>query len=113
MLARDKTGPANDNVVVHLFEWSWKDVARECEDLGRWGYWGVQVRLVGSHNQAWLLLSCTICPALQNKSHLLGTNTPCGISGSFSRHQCPSCHPSPFQVFPLVYRFSSVTRVAG
>lgn len=32
-----------DKVVVHLFEWSWKDIAKECENLGKWGYWGVQV----------------------------------------------------------------------
>jgi len=30
-------------VVVHLFEWSWKDIAKECENLSKWGYWGVQV----------------------------------------------------------------------
>ena len=39
-------GPKGDKTVVHLFEWSWKDVERECENLmSKWGYWGVQVRL--------------------------------------------------------------------
>jgi len=40
---RDVVGPGGDKVVVHLFEWSWKDVEKECENLSKWGYWGVQV----------------------------------------------------------------------
>ena len=43
-VCRDVVGPGGDKVVVHLFEWSWKDVERECENLSKWGYWGVQVR---------------------------------------------------------------------
>lgn len=43
--ATTKSGPAGDNVVVHLFEWSWKDIEEECPNLGKWGYWGVQVRV--------------------------------------------------------------------
>jgi hypothetical protein len=42
--ANTRSGPAGDNVVVHLFEWSWKDIEMECPNLGKWGYWGVQVR---------------------------------------------------------------------
>ena len=31
-------------VIVHLFEWQWNDIAAECEDyLGPAGYCGVQV----------------------------------------------------------------------
>ena len=34
----------NRTVVVHLFEWTWHDIAKECEDfLGPQGYAGVQV----------------------------------------------------------------------
>ena len=34
-------------VIVHLFEWQWPDIAAECEDyLGPAGYCGVQVRVV-------------------------------------------------------------------
>lgn len=34
----------NRTTIVHLFEWTWKDIARECEDfLGPQGYGGVQV----------------------------------------------------------------------
>lgn len=40
---RERGGPDTDNVVVHLWEWSWNDVAKECENLGKWGYWAVQV----------------------------------------------------------------------
>lgn len=33
------------SVIVHLFEWKWLDIARECEQfLGPTGYGGVQVR---------------------------------------------------------------------
>lgn len=33
------------SVIVHLFEWKWKDIALECERfLGPKGYAGVQVR---------------------------------------------------------------------
>ena len=32
------------NTIVHLFEWKWDDIARECENfLGPKGYAGVQV----------------------------------------------------------------------
>ena len=35
--------PGHDTM-VHLFEWKWMDIARECEDfLGPIGYGGVQV----------------------------------------------------------------------
>lgn len=34
----------NRSTVVHLFEWKWKDIAKECEDfLSRKGYGAVQV----------------------------------------------------------------------
>lgn len=34
------------NTIIHLFEWKWKDIARECEDfLQHKGYAGVQVIL--------------------------------------------------------------------
>lgn len=34
----------NRTVMVHLFEWTWHDIAKECEDfLGPQGYAGVQV----------------------------------------------------------------------
>jgi len=33
--------------MVHLFEWKWDDIAKECENfLGPKGYAGVQVKLV-------------------------------------------------------------------
>lgn len=36
----------NRSTIVHLFEWTWKDIAKECEDfLGPQGYGGVQVSL--------------------------------------------------------------------
>lgn len=36
--------PGHD-AIVHLFEWKWNDIARECEQfLGPIGYGGVQVR---------------------------------------------------------------------
>ena len=36
--------PGHDTI-VHLFEWKWNDIARECEQfLGPMGYGGVQVR---------------------------------------------------------------------
>lgn len=36
--------------MVHLFEWKFSDIARECEDfLGPAGYGGVQVRALFSH----------------------------------------------------------------
>lgn len=32
--------------MVHLFEWKWNDIAKECEQfLGPMGYGGVQVRM--------------------------------------------------------------------
>lgn len=32
--------------IVHLFEWKWNDIARECEEfLGPYGYGGVQVNI--------------------------------------------------------------------
>ena len=35
---------AGRDVMVHLFEWKWSDVAQECEDfLADGGYCGVQV----------------------------------------------------------------------
>ena len=34
----------NRQPIVHLFEWPWKDIAKECEEhLGPKGYCGVQV----------------------------------------------------------------------
>ncbi|XP_013119376.2 alpha-amylase B [Stomoxys calcitrans] len=34
----------NRSTMVHLFEWTWKDIAKECEDfLGPQGYGGVQI----------------------------------------------------------------------
>lgn len=36
----------NRSVIVHMFEWAWRDIAKECEDfLGPQGYAGVQVRI--------------------------------------------------------------------
>lgn len=33
-----------DNIIVHLFEWKFNDIARECREfLGPYGYHGVQV----------------------------------------------------------------------
>lgn len=33
----------NRSSIVHLFEWTWRDIAKECEDfLGPQGYGGVQ-----------------------------------------------------------------------
>ncbi|KAA0203928.1 hypothetical protein HAZT_HAZT003498 [Hyalella azteca] len=35
----------NGEVIVHLFEWKWADIAAECENfLGPKGFAGVQVR---------------------------------------------------------------------
>ncbi|CAH1784331.1 unnamed protein product [Owenia fusiformis] len=40
----------NREVIVHLFEWKWTDIARECEDfLGPRGYCGVQVSPPNEH----------------------------------------------------------------
>ncbi|XP_068236149.1 alpha-amylase 1-like [Palaemon carinicauda] len=37
-------GVTNGQAIVHLFEWPWKDIARECEEfLGPKGFGGVQV----------------------------------------------------------------------
>lgn len=34
------------SVIVHLLDWKWNDIARECEDfLGPNGYGGVQVNI--------------------------------------------------------------------
>lgn len=34
----------NRSTMVHLFEWTWPEIARECEEfLGPQGYGGVQV----------------------------------------------------------------------
>lgn len=39
----------NRSTMVHLFEWTWKDIARECEEfLGPQGYGGVQVGISSS-----------------------------------------------------------------
>jgi len=46
----------NRQVIVHLFEWQWNDIAAECEDyLGPAGYCGVQVSPPNEHIQgpAW------------------------------------------------------------
>jgi len=41
---------SGQSAFVHLFEWSWKDIAQECEDwLGPKGYRGVQVSPVTEH----------------------------------------------------------------
>ena len=43
-LALSVSGTAEAGVYVHLFEWKWTDVARECETfLGPKGYTAVQV----------------------------------------------------------------------
>lgn len=40
----DPNFAANRNVIVHLFEWKWNDIAAECERfLGPNGFGGVQV----------------------------------------------------------------------
>lgn len=37
----------NRTTMVHLFEWKFSDIARECEQfLGPMGYGGVQVRMI-------------------------------------------------------------------
>ena len=37
----------NRTSMVHLFEWKFSDIAKECEDfLGPMGYGGVQVRII-------------------------------------------------------------------
>jgi hypothetical protein len=33
----------NGSVMVHLFEWKWTDIAKECSFLAKKGYWAVQV----------------------------------------------------------------------
>lgn len=36
----------NRSTIVHLFEWTWPAIAKECEDfLGPQGYGGVQVNI--------------------------------------------------------------------
>ena len=48
-------------VIVHLFEWSWEAIARECEEvLAPMGYCGVQVSPPNEHIQGdawWVRLS--------------------------------------------------------
>lgn len=46
--AHNKTHYLNGNDgMVHLFEWKWSDIAKECENfLGPMGFGGVQVSLV-------------------------------------------------------------------
>ncbi len=39
----DTTPEKTGGVIVHLFEWRWDDIARECAWLGQKGYWAVQV----------------------------------------------------------------------
>ncbi|XP_071503489.1 alpha-amylase A-like [Diadema antillarum] len=40
----------NGNVIVHLFEWPWNDIAEECERfLGPYGFGGVQVSPANEH----------------------------------------------------------------
>lgn len=42
---RDPLYVPGHSVIVHLFEWKWLDIAKECEQfLGPVGYGGVQVR---------------------------------------------------------------------
>lgn len=42
--------PGRD-VIVHLFEWKWKDVAKECERyLGPKGFGAIQVSPPNEHN---------------------------------------------------------------
>jgi alpha-amylase len=42
--------PANATVFVHLFEWTWNDIAQECEDfLGPMGYFAVQISPPNEH----------------------------------------------------------------
>ncbi|EPX63502.1 Alpha-amylase [Cystobacter fuscus DSM 2262] len=49
-LALSVSGTAEAGVYVHLFEWKWPDVARECETfLGPKGYTGVQVSPPNEH----------------------------------------------------------------
>ncbi|XP_061398681.1 alpha-amylase 2-like [Musca vetustissima] len=52
-LFADKRG-----TIVHLFEWTWKDIAKECEDfLGPHGYGGVQIsppnEVIVQENNPW------------------------------------------------------------
>jgi alpha-amylase len=42
--------PARGTVFVHLFEWTWNDIAQECEDfLGPKGYFAVQISPPNEH----------------------------------------------------------------
>src|SRR5918994_5120453 len=42
--------PAEATVFVHLFEWTWNDIAQECEDfLGPKGYFAVQISPPNEH----------------------------------------------------------------
>ncbi|XP_073813469.1 alpha-amylase 2-like [Musca autumnalis] len=46
------------STIVHLFEWTWKDIAKECEDfLGPHGYGGVQIsppnEVIVQENNPW------------------------------------------------------------
>jgi hypothetical protein len=43
----DPNAAPNRHTAVHLFEWKWTDIAKECEEfLGPYGYAGVQVNLI-------------------------------------------------------------------
>lgn len=47
---RSTNAAANGDVFVHLFEWRWTDIARECESfLGPMGYAGVQISPPSEH----------------------------------------------------------------
>lgn len=36
----------NQGVIVHMFEWRWSDIAKECEEfLAPYGFKGIQVRV--------------------------------------------------------------------
>lgn len=50
MLCLSTTAFANKKVLVHLFEWRWPDVAKECETfLGPHGFFGVQISPPNEH----------------------------------------------------------------
>ncbi|XP_077978297.1 alpha-amylase 1-like [Glandiceps talaboti] len=58
LLATTAWGQWNENMknnraaLVHLFEWKWSDVAKECENvLGPWEYGGVQVSPPNEHRE--------------------------------------------------------------
>lgn len=76
----------NHSVIVHLFEWKWKDIAKECEDfLGPKGYGGVQVSPVNENikvsNRPWY-------ERYQPISYLLVTRSGSEAEFSDMTHRC-------------------------